>query len=410
VQVRQGPVPLVTLKLKPRIVRKAKSGPVRRLPVEQELAVLPAAQPPLDELLIEEGTVGNDVQYHYFLNLPSLGVRKHFESPVIKGRDEYVVKILNGIGAAWAGTGPNQVAAFETDLKSIGAMMFAELMPREMQELLWDLRARIKSVQVFSMEPFIPWELLYLKDPRAEVLSDKSSFLGELGLVRWLYDGFPPLTVTLREGRARYVIPTYLGKMKLPLAREEELMVQKLFNATSVAARAVDVQKLVRTPGSFDLLHFAGHAEAAGADQPDACLLLDQMSDDSTENVLKATTVAQTARLDDNGRRPIVVLNACESGRGSRSFEGIGGFASAFVSRGAGVFIGTHWSVGEGPARTFIESFYKSLSASGADGKGVRLLDAVSKARKAARKKGDATWLAYVVYGHPMATFVRSSK
>jgi hypothetical protein len=94
-----------------------------------------------------------------------------------------------------------------------------------------------------------------------------------------------------------------------------------------------------------------------------------------------------------------VVLNACESGRGNRGFAGIGGFASAFVKGGAGVFIGTHWSVGEGPSRTFIEAFYKTLAAPDANGKGVRLLDAVSKARKAARKKGDATWLAYVVYG-----------
>ena len=40
----------------------------------------------------------------------------------------------------------------------------------------------------------------------------------------------------------------------------------------------------------------------------------------------------------------------------------MGGFAAAFVSRGAGVFIGTHWSVGDAPARTFIEAFYKSFA------------------------------------------------
>ena len=87
----------------------------------------------------------------------------------------------------------------------------------------------------------------------------------------------------------------------------------------------------------------------------------------------------------------------------SRSFASMGGFASAFVSRGAGVFIGTHWSVGDAPARTFIEEFYKSFAVRKPGAKPLELREAVMKARQAARHAGDATWLAYVVYGHPRA-------
>ena len=74
--------------------------------------------------------------------------------------------------------------------------------------------------------------------------------------------------------------------MALPDAAGEERMMKKLFKATAVKARALDVQKLLRTPGSFDLLHFGGHAEAAGEQQADARLLLDQLDDGSTENAL----------------------------------------------------------------------------------------------------------------------------
>ncbi|MGN0035033.1 MAG: hypothetical protein ACI364_04840, partial [Coriobacteriales bacterium] len=55
------------------------------------------------------------------------------------------------------------------------------------------------------------------------------------------------------------------------------------------------------------------------------------LDDGSTENALLATTVAQTAQLGADGHRPIVVLNACESARMSRSFASMGGFASAFL-------------------------------------------------------------------------------
>lgn len=409
VQVRQGPVPLVTLKLKPRIIATAGAGPVARLPVEAELAEIPAPEAPLDEMRIVELMVGDSVQYLYLFDLPSLKIREDFKSPLIRGRDTYITKILNRIGDAWAGGGKDQLEAFETDLKSIGAMMFTELMPREMQELLWEQRDRITSVQVFSMEPFIPWELVYLKDPRKAVIDEASKFLGELGLVRWLYDGYPPAQLSLGKGRARYIIPTYTGDMVLPDAAGEEQMLKKLFKATPVKARALDVQKLLRTPGGFDLLHFGGHAEAAGAEQGDARLILDQLDDGTTENALLATTVAQTAQLESDGHRPIVVLNACESARMSRSFASMGGFASAFVSRGAGVFIGTHWSVGDAPARTFIEAFYKSFAKPKAGTKPLQLREAVMKARQAARDGGDATWLAYVVYGHPRAVISSST-
>ena len=55
------------------------------------------------------------------------------------------------------------------------------------------------------------------------------------------------------------------------------------------------------------------------------------------------------------------------------------------------------WSVGDTPARGFIETFYESLR----DGKNVS--EATTAGRTKARADGDATWLAYAVYGHPLA-------
>ena len=144
----------------------------------------------------------------------------------------------------------------------------------------------------------------------------------------------------------------------------------------------------------------------AGIELDDARLLLNEPDDGSTENALYATTVAQTAQLRDGKYRPIVVLNACESARQSRGFHGLGGFAPAFIRGGAGLFIGTLWSVGDTPALTFIDAFYRSFAVRKPNVAPRQLRDAVILARKATRNGGDGTWMAYAVYGHPRAVVV----
>jgi CHAT domain-containing protein len=84
-------------------------------------------------------------------------------------------------------------------------------------------------------------------------------------------------------------------------------------------------------------------------------------------------------------------------GRAGYKLTGLGGFAQAFLSAGAGLFAGTLWSVGDRPAATFAQRFYKELRA------GTNLSEATIRAREQARQQGDASWLCYVVYGHPLA-------
>jgi len=86
--------------------------------------------------------------------------------------------------------------------------------------------------------------------------------------------------------------------------------------------------------------------------------------------------------------------------RAGYKLTGIGGFSQAFLRKGAGAFVGTLWSVSDAPARTFTETFYRRLLA------GDTVAEAAIKARAAARKDGDSTWLAYVVYAHPHATLL----
>jgi CHAT domain-containing protein len=115
---------------------------------------------------------------------------------------------------------------------------------------------------------------------------------------------------------------------------------------------------------------------------------------------LEAGTVEQIARLGDPKAdvAPLVMLNACQAGRLGHQLTSLGGFAQAFLGRGAGAFVSRLWSVGDEPARTFTEAFYSAPLA------GETLSEGSIAARAAAREAGEATWLAYVVYGNPCAT------
>jgi CHAT domain-containing protein len=109
--------------------------------------------------------------------------------------------------------------------------------------------------------------------------------------------------------------------------------------------------------------------------------------------------IRQYAQLvSEEGSRPVIMLNACQIGRLGWHLTSIGGFAQSFIDRGAGVFVGSLWSVGDVPARHFSEAFYTAL------GSGETLAAAATAGRKAARGAGDGTYLAFVVYGAPHAT------
>jgi CHAT domain-containing protein len=296
-------------------------------------------------------------------------------------------------------------------LQAYGGELLDNLVPPDLQEVLWEHRERLGSIQVFSEEPFIPWEIVHLKPRNGPVSNDRTWFLGELGLVRWLHNTMlPPEILRARKDKAFHLVPVYKDEgYALPQAQMEIPFLEAKFSARACGVDLPGIHALLREPNKFDLLHFAGHGDAELSNISSSSLLLSAEPDLSTQTGVKTTTlnariVSQIMSLPQPGpdpTRPIVVLNACRAGRIGWTLTRIGGFAEAFVSRGAGLFIGAHWSVGDAPARTFSEAFYSALLA------GRTVSEAAKAGRRAAREAGDATWLAYTVYGHPHAVLVR---
>lgn len=227
--------------------------------------------------------------------------------------------------------------------------LFDQLIPEKLQRLLWRHRKDFDSIMVISTEPFIPWELVHLKDPDKTQLPSETLFLAQLGLVRWLHGSWPPNKI--RKNRTRYVIPNYPNaKYALPQTQEEKKFLEQKLHGRAVEPQPLAVQTLLREPGSFDLLHFACHGGAEDGNIMHAKLMMEGRVENGRyiPAHLSATMVEQFASLQGtDGARPMIVLNACQAGRIGFKLTGLGGFAQAFHKAGAGAFIGPLWSVGD---------------------------------------------------------------
>src|SRR5262249_31504256 len=315
------------------------------------------------QLRIFERRKGDEVSYEFIFDSPMLNLNSIYDSKPLSGdRNIYINNLYKEIENRWV-SNRDDAEAFNEDLRAFGANLWDELFPSGLQADLWQHRDKIHSIVVFSEEPFIPWELVHMKEP-GKLLGAEPLFLAQKGIVRWLHNfGYPPEKLALRAGRCRYVIPDYPHPdYRLPETLEEARFLQEQFQATAVQPQLNSVRTLLKEGGAFDLLHFAGHGVAEHENIANAQFMLQGRVEAGNylPAYLSATTVEQFARLESaDGGRPMVVLNACQAGRAGYKLSGIGGFARAFLTGKAGVFVGALWSVGDQPARTFTEHLYK---------------------------------------------------
>jgi len=286
--------------------------------------------------------------------------------------------------------------------RALGASLSRELLGTEVEKLLWALRDRIKLVQIVSWEPYIPWELVRLCDPDSDEIDER--FLCEYGMIRTLPDETPLRTLTL--DRWAYLRAEFPSGALDPVGAELDYFT----NRTSESLHSYDIKPTVISPtrdgfynalsdGDFDVLHISCHADSPHQSIDRASLIIGEETVPGQNNSrlvqVDTITVAAEARLTK--RRPLIFLNACETGRVGAVLTDWGGWPNVFLRKGAGAFVGTSWSVRDKPAAVFSTTFYNALLNN------KTLVEAASAAREAAKKLGDASWLAFKVYGHPRA-------
>jgi hypothetical protein len=360
-------------------------------------------------LIVEQRAEGGGIFYQYILHSEALGL------PYRPLRSKPLLDRGGGPAASMQAFVERIYECVTQDLKSrddmkqlqheasaLGRKLCDELLAPSVAKELWGLRDRIGLIQIVSWEPYIPWELVRLYDPESNAIDDR--FLAEYGLVRTLSDETPALELPMTQWG-------YLGAafpMGMLRSVGAELDYFTGTTADSLRGHGIEPRPIAATRAAFydalsdldfDVLHISCHAESSHQSIERASLIIgdETRPGDSKPRLVDVDTITVEAEARLKRHRPLVFLNACETGRVGAVLTQWGGWPNVFLRAGAGAFVGTAWAVRDKPAAVFATTFYNALL----DDK--TLAEAANAARAAAKQQGDASWLAFKVYGHPHA-------
>jgi len=286
-------------------------------------------------------------------------------------------------------------------IKDMGDLMYRLFTPDWMQRHLHDTTC---SLILTTNDLELPWELLYcnreflcLERPVARmpmgsaVPSPKTTPSPSPKLRFLLIYSDPDGTLPAAEAEIRQI----QGKLQQSWKDRIDITVLRREESTGVR-----LNKELRA-GTFDVIHYAGHANF-DTQRPDLSGLL---------LLKKEIFFAQKIRRLLEGR-PLVFLNACESGRTANEGQAQSvsymqqiaeGLAAAFIYGGALACIGPLWPVYDKPAADFAVGFYNKVLEGHMIGEATRLARLESKQQS----PDQITWAAFALYGNPTFRLAR---
>jgi tetratricopeptide (TPR) repeat protein len=283
-------------------------------------------------------------------------------------------------------------------LQGFGAELYDRFAPQAFKELFFKLLAEgggeFNSIQIFSDDPALPWELMR---PAIANSSERMDFLGtRFSIARWPLSHRnmqrPPQLLTVEHSVV--IAPNYQGTQKLQAASQELTTLKKMRGFTEVSGDYAAVRELASHPPQ-GIVHFAGHGEVIDKDGvPQFNILLqDSEMDPATWQGLGAV---------EHPTHPLFFFNACDVGESRQFMNDVDGWAPALLDNGASGYIGALWPVSDSTAELFASTFYESITEGLASHRDINVAALLKDTRyQVFSKTSDATALAYVFYGDP---------
>lgn len=289
---------------------------------------------------------------------------------------------------------PDAITHARIEIRAIASTAGHKLISNDLARWLWRLLDHVRTEErepvllIQSTEPYLPWELLWVRDPEDR---RPGRFLAEtFALAHWVIPHAPPGELPLRN--IGVIAPKDAPAIHAPEERKRVLaLARDGRTVTLVPARTDAVVKAMRRE-VFDGWHLIGHGTLDAKD-PEASAYLLELPGRLTPSILEHEVGSF------GPKRPFVFANFCDSGRQEEGLTGLGGLCKAFLDLGAGAYLGTLWPVEGESAAAFSRLLYREFLA------GWPLAEAVRRARVVLHdeKPGDPAWLAYTVFGPPMA-------
>ncbi|BAY60624.1 TPR repeat-containing protein [Calothrix brevissima NIES-22] len=189
------------------------------------------------------------------------------------------------------------------------------------------------------------------------------------------------------------VVSTEPGKpgtqlISLPGAEQEAKTIADLLKTKAILGKDATKANIVQRLSSVDVIHLATHGWADDNRGLGSWIALAPSGKD--DGLLKAEEI-----LDLKINAQLVVLSACETGKGKLSGDGVIGLSRSLISAGVPSVLVSLWQVPDAPTQYLMVEFYKSLQTQ--PDKALALRQAMLKTKEKFPSPGD--WAAFTLIG-----------
>ncbi|MDP6954024.1 MAG: CHAT domain-containing protein [Alphaproteobacteria bacterium] len=300
---------------------------------------------------------------------------------------------------------PETKTISHAQMRGLGCDLWRNFAPPQVKHVFavlgGDPSVELKTIQIFSNDPALPWEIMV---PSEACGADGADFLGvDYALARWHISRGPNLADRPQQELAlaeiAVVAPRYQGDQALPHQETELANLSRMAGYRAVPGRLADMADLFAS-GGHGVFHFAGHGDIQGS-RGYRIRLEDATLDAATWRGLGAAT---------KGDGRLFFFNACEVGRAGAVASFVEGWAPSVLEAGASGFIGALWPVVDLSAAEAADTFYAAVNDALTYHRPVPVAEALRAVRRKFHETGDPTFLAYAFYGDVNLRLVRPGK